>query len=118
MRLDDGVEVAVLHLPQHAIAQHAGIRHEHIHATELGLGGAHELSGGLGRPDGGDHRDRPSARSMDVGDGLPGGVGIDVVDHDGGSGRREGERVRATEAAARTRDDGDLAVEADGRAHL
>ena len=73
--------------------------------------------GGLGRPDGRDHAIAVRPR-LDVGDGLPGGVGIDVVDHDGGSGRREGERVRATEAAARARDDGDLAVEADRRAHL
>ena len=111
MHVDDGVEVVVAHLPQHRVAQHAGVGDEDVEAAEGVDRRLHELLRGLGRADRGDDRDGPAALRLDGGDRLGGGGGVDVVDDDGCALSGELRGVGEAEAAARAGDDGDLAVE-------
>ncbi len=111
MRRDDEVEVLVGGLPQHAVAQHARVRDEHVELAVLLHGRLDEPLGGLGGPDGGDDRDRAPTGLLDRRDGLVRGLGVDVVDDDGRTGRGERLGISLAEAASGARDDGDLALE-------
>src|SRR5690606_35078829 len=110
VHVDDGVEVVVAHLPQHGVAQHAGIGDEDVEAAEGAHRGLDELGGRLGRPDGGDDGGGTAACGLDRGDSVGGGLRIDVVHDDRGALACELLRVGEPESATGPGDDGDLAL--------
>ena len=95
---DDGVEVVVGHLPQHAVAQDARVGDEHVEPAELADGAGDQAVGGLGGADGDGLGDGAGAGAPQRLGGPLGGFGVDVVDDDGGAGRGEGGGVRESEA--------------------
>ena len=104
VRVDDEVEVLVGHLPQHAVAQDAGVGDHDVEAAELAHRAGDERVRGLAvSPTGAiSATARPPARG-DRRDGLVGGVAVDVVDDDGCARGGERHRVRAAEARGRCR---------------
>ena len=107
--VDDRVEVVVAHLPQHRVAEDAGVGDEDVESAVRVDGRPHELLRGLGGPDRGDDRDGDPAGGLDGGDRLRGGLGIDVVHDDRGTSSSELLGIREPEATARAGDDGDFA---------
>ncbi len=111
MHADDVVEVLVSHLPQHRVTQDAGVGDEDVEAAELRDRSVHQRLRDVGGADGANMCDSPAAG---VGDGSRrrvGDLGVDVVDDDSGTGRRERPRVGEPEPPAAARDDRDPAVE-------
>jgi hypothetical protein len=112
--VDDGVEVLVAHVPQHAVAQDAGIGAQDVEPAPGVDGLADQAIGRFGRAHRHDLVHRLAPLGQDGGDGGLGRGGIDVVDHDAGSGAGQGLREGQSEAAATAGDDGHLAAQADG----
>ena len=101
----DEVEVLVGHLPQHLVAQHAGVGDHDVEAPE--------------RLDGASRRARRRSRVEPTGAGRGDAAdrvrdllgAVEVVDDDRRARRRERLRVRAAEPAPRAGDDRDLPVQ-------
>ena len=106
--LDDGVEVVVGHLPQHPVAQHAGVGDHHVEPAELLDRPVDEPLGGLRGADRHDLGDGAAARGRDLVDDRGGGLVVHVVDDDGGAGVGQRRGVGAAEALPAAGDDGDL----------
>ena len=118
--VDHDVPLVLGHREAHPVAEDAGVVHQHVHAAErvdglrdqmLGAGPrgdvvevGHRLATGLG-----DLVDHLRRRRF-VGT-LTRGRPAQVVHHDLGALGRQQQRLGATDAAARARDDRDLAVE-------
>ena len=86
---DHCVEIRVFRVPQHAVAQNAGVAAHRIQPAERGQRGFHTEVGGLGGADGGDGRDGTAALGPDRGHRRLGQRRVDVVDHHGGAGGGE-----------------------------
>src|SRR5262249_38046569 len=118
---DDGVELLLAGVGHHPVAHDAGVVHQDVESTEAVDGGLHE--GGRCVP----VRDVGSVgagfatgRGDFVAHALCGAAAAsgravqthpDVVDDDAGAFGREGQRVRASDTAARSGDDDDTAVD-------
>ena len=111
---DHGIEVFVRHVPQHAVAQDAGVRAHDVEASVLRYRTRHQLFGGVARPDGADLGDRAAARCGDGSGRLCGDVRIDIVDDEGAAGLGQRPRIRPSYAAPASGDHGDLVVEFHG----
>jgi hypothetical protein len=92
------VELLVRDLGQRPVAQRAGVGAHHVQAAELGDGPPHQRVGRLRAADRAHLGDGPATGAGDRLDGLLGDVGVDVVDHHGGTGRAQRLGVRAAEA--------------------
>jgi hypothetical protein len=101
--VDDGVEVVVGHLPQHPVAQHAGVGHQHVQPAELRHRRGHQALGHLRAADRSGRGHRPAACLPDRRGRLAGGSRVHVVDHHGrtGCGQRLGVREAEPPAGAR-----------------
>ena len=114
--VDDGVEVVVGHLPQHAVAQDAGVGdHARPAGRTRSTAAVDQRLGGLAscRP----ARPRPTARppaAVIASTAASADVGVDVVDDDGGAGRGERPGVGRPRPAPAAGDDGDLAGQVHG----
>ena len=96
MGRDDGVEIGVRGVPQHAVAQDAGVGAHGVEAAE-GLERTLDTErGGFGGADRGHRGDSPATVALDPGHRRFGQRGIDVVDHHRRTGG--GERAGGLEA--------------------
>jgi hypothetical protein len=86
---DDVVEVVVGHLPQHAVAQDAGVGAHHVQPAELRDRPVHQPLGRLGVTHRGHLGHRAAARRDDLLDRRLGRGRIHIVDHDRGPGGRQ-----------------------------
>jgi hypothetical protein len=108
---DDLVEVVVAHLPQHGVAQDAGVGDEDVEASEVLDRGGDEGIRGLGAADRSDDGDCGPAVGDDRRDRRLSCRGIHVVDDDGRALTGEFARVGESEALPAAGDDGGLACE-------
>ena len=121
VHLDDRVPFLGRHVVEHAVAQDAGVVHNHVDATEIVDRRLHDLLRifPLGDAVGVRHR---AALAVGLGDlrhhllrradivALAGDRRADIVHHHLGAVRRQADRRRAADAAPRAGDHGDLAV--------
>ena len=108
--VDDRVPLLLGHRHEHAVAQDAGVVHEHVEASEGVDGGAHQR---LATGPAGDvvvRRDGFASAGADLLGRLLGDL-TEIVDDDLGTLGREESRVLAPEAPTGARDDRDPAVE-------
>jgi hypothetical protein len=118
---DDGVELLLAGVGHHPVAHDAGVVHQNIQTTELlncGLDEACRLipvrdvgSVGDGFATGGGDLVDYALRGATAAGGRPVQTNTDVVDDDARTLGREGQRMRATDTAARSGDDDDTAVD-------
>jgi hypothetical protein len=107
----DGVPLLVGHLLDDRVPRVAGVVDDDVEAAEAVHRGLREPLGEARRGDVAGNRHRSPAGRLDRGHRLLGRLLVEVVDHDGGSVRRELDRDLSPDAASGTGDDGDLAVQ-------
>jgi hypothetical protein len=106
MYVEDGVPLLVGHLLNHRIPGVPGIVDDDVQAAEGVDGGPHEALAEIGVGDAADAGDGPAARRLDGGDGVLGGLGVEIVDDDARTLGGEFERDLAADAATRAGDNG------------
>ncbi len=116
----DAVPLVLGHVHDDAVAQDAGVVHQHVQVTERVDGLLDEATGAVPVGDVLAVDDGLAAHGADVVDGLLGGGGVgtatllvaaEIVDHDLGALAREQQRVLAPEPATRAGDDGDATLQ-------
>ena len=103
--VDHEVEVLVGHLQQGLVPQDTGVGDQDIQPAEGLHGFLHQQLGGFGAAHRGDDGDGAAAVGLDGPDRFGRHVGVDVVDHDGGTLAGEFPGVSQAQAPAASGDD-------------
>ena len=111
MHIEDGVPLFVGHLLDYRIPGVASVVDDDVQAPEVVDRGGDEAFAEVGVGDAADAGHGLPARGHDRGDGVLGGFGVEVVDHDFRALTRQFECDLAPDPAARAGDDGDLSLE-------